>query len=425
MEHGTVVEQSAEVSGTVILSANFSETDNEEELHTRPCAQDSSDQPSADPSMRRDPCEPEPQNVGETYASLAMPSPAATTNSRAPPFQERSPAFHVGQANRRWRKIYRTSSDDSETDSGDPPHGGHPGPNMNSTTSQKRRIKFNDNTEKLFPVKDDIEELFAKIRYDSPLNPETFRKPENWQQPAHHGNVYRWEPAWRTMLTALQDAADQALADSEEWGEPLGPHCLGWPVLIMEDGTSEYFPPLCNHDPESHPEWMTKVGIRPRLPQRALTVEDTQKLLSDDSVRKIVIHFPRRERRADRIREQVWNAYTNRRHLLGDGPLLSSSRKKSAEHQLPSGPSPVGGTGGSCSTTPTHDLDRPAAPADDVRGHLVRDGRWVLDTGASQHMVAEGKVDSAYMYPASKPYKLSTANGKIEANWRYYAHVPT
>jgi len=50
--------------------------------------------------------------------------------------------------------------------------------------------------------------------------------------------------------------------------------------------------------------------------------------------------------------------------------------------------------------------------------------RWILDTGASQHMISSKQVDMAYSIPASRPYKLATANGKIEADRLFWAYIP-
>jgi len=57
--------------------------------------------------------------------------------------------------------------------------------------------------------------------------------------------------------------------------------------------------------------------------------------------------------------------------------------------------------------------------------NLMMGNRWIVDTGASQHMVAKTNIDRNQIILASKPYKLHTANGKVETRERYRAYIPT
>ena len=51
--------------------------------------------------------------------------------------------------------------------------------------------------------------------------------------------------------------------------------------------------------------------------------------------------------------------------------------------------------------------------------------RWILNTGASNHMMKHAKVSAAQIYKSSKTIRINTANGPLEVTDRAYLSVPT
>ena len=51
--------------------------------------------------------------------------------------------------------------------------------------------------------------------------------------------------------------------------------------------------------------------------------------------------------------------------------------------------------------------------------------RWIIDTGASNHMVKRSKVESSKIYKSSKVLRINIANGRVDVSDRAYIFVPT
>ena len=75
------------------------------------------------------------------------------------------------------------------------------------------------------------------------------------------------------------------------------------------------------------------------------------------------------------------------------------------------------------STRPSAETKSHVSPVAASASHQFK--RWLLDTGASQHMVPRHSVRQDDLYKATKPILIKTANGIVEVKKRAQVYIPT